>query len=108
MMFLFSCTDGTQAAEGIIRIFSLVKSFLTLIQIAVPIGLIIMGTIDFSKAVMASDEDKMKKAQVIFIKRIIYALLVFLVVIIVRFTMNFISGSSNDTSSWLKCWEKAR
>lgn len=108
MMFLFSCTDGTQAAEGIIRIFSLVKSFLTLIQIAVPVGLIIMGTIDFSKAVMASDEDKMKKAQSIFIKRIIYALLVFLVVIFVRFTMNFISGSSNNDSSWLRCWEKAK
>jgi len=108
MMFLFSCTDGTQAAEGIIRIFSLVKSFLTLIQIAVPIGLIIMGTIDFSKAVMASDEDKMKKAQNIFIKRIIYALLVFLVVVIVRFTMNFISGSNTNVNSWLECWEKAR
>lgn len=107
MMLLFNCTDGTQTAQGIIKIFGLIKAIVGLIQLAVPIGLIIMGSIDFGKAVIASDEDKMKKAQSIFIKRIIYAIIVFLVVLVVKFTMNFISGSSSE-ASWAKCWELAK
>lgn len=60
-----------------------IKSYLNIIKIAVPIILIAFGIIDFSKAVFASDEDKMKTAQKDFIKRLGIAILIFFVPTIV-------------------------
>ena len=45
----------------------------------VPALILLLGTLDFLKAVMASKEDEMKKAQRTFIKRIIIGVAVFLV-----------------------------
>ena len=45
---------------------------------------IVFGTLDFTKAIVASDEEKMKKAQSSFVKRLIAALLLFFVPIIVE------------------------
>ena len=54
-----------------------------LFQIGIPILLIIFGTVDLGKAVVASKEDEIKAAQKMLVKRAIYAIAVFLVVTIV-------------------------
>lgn len=90
----------------------LVKIVLTLLKIAVPIALILFGGIDFGKAVIASKEDEMKKAQSIFVKRVIYGVAIFLTFTLVTFVMNFVAdsvdkdyaGNPLNTSSWRVCW----
>lgn len=64
----------------------------TIIQIAVPIVLVVIGSIDLTKAMSAGKEDEMKKSQQLFIKRLISAALVFFVFIVVKFLISFIAN----------------
>ena len=66
--------------EDIQVIVSLIKAVVQVFQIVIPILLILFGLIDLGKAVIASKEDEMKKARKNLIKRVIYAIAVFLVV----------------------------
>lgn len=106
MFFLDSyCTD-------LYPIIRLIKIFINLIRFAVPIALILFVTIDFVKAVIANNEDEMKKAQGIVVKRLIYAVAVFLVVSLVMLVMDIVadvgasdlSGEDFDVRSWKSCW----
>ena len=74
------------------------------LQLVVPIGLIIMGTIDMAKAVIAGDEKKMKEAQKPFIKRIIAAVIVFLIPIIVNMVLSFVTTGNSE---WIDCWNNS-
>jgi len=85
--------------NGLGPIIGLLKNLVTLLQWAIPIGLIIFGMLDLGKAVIAGKEDEMKKAQGTLIKRVIYAIAVFLVVTIVTFAMGLV-GSTD----WKDCW----
>ena len=97
--FLTAC----ESAE-LLNIMNLVKKILRIVQIAVPIALIIFGTIDMAKAVIAGDEKKMKEAQKPFIKRIVSAIIVFLIPFIVNLVMNLVTTSNN---AWRDCWNTA-
>lgn len=78
------------------------------IKIAIPVILIVMGMIDLSKAVMSNDEKEMKSSQTRLIKRVIYAILVFLVVSIVQLLFSALSNTgatdSNNISSCISCF----
>lgn len=54
-----------------------IKSYLNIVKIAIPIIVIALGTVDFTKAVF-SGEEEMKKAQKQFITRIAIAILIYL------------------------------
>lgn len=71
----------------------------TLIKVAIPIILIIMGMLDLSKAVMSNDEKEMKGAQTKLIKRVIYAVLVFLVVSIVQLVFGALGDKGVDSGN---------
>lgn len=75
------------------------------IQIFVPILLILMGAIDFVKAVMASDDKVGKDSVSKFIKRVLSAITIFFLTTIVVVVMNMFAetdvGQQND---WKSCW----
>ena len=71
-----SCEDLFKDADDLL---SLVKSGITIVKIAVPLILIVMGTMDFAQAIFASSEDGIKKAQSKFTKRVIIAVVIFLI-----------------------------
>lgn len=82
---------------------------LPIFQWGIPIILIVLGTIDLGKAVIASKEEEIKKAQQMFIKRLIYAVAVFFVVTIVSLVFGLFSETkdsnlTNVANSWLDCW----
>ena len=78
-----------------------------IIQIGIPIILIVLGTLDLGKAVIAGKEDEMKNAQKMLIKRCIYAVMVFFVVTIVSLVFSlFSSTGDNETGvNWKACWD---
>ena len=57
----------------------LLKNVVNVLRIMIPIILNVFGVIDFVKAIFANDEDKMKKAQSIFIKRLIIGVVIYLI-----------------------------
>ncbi|MBE6149723.1 MAG: hypothetical protein E7170_03245 [Firmicutes bacterium] len=74
----------------------LVTLIINLIKIVVPILLVIFGMLDLGKAVMAQKEDEIKKGQQLFIKRLIAAVLVFLVVFVVQLVVGLVAPDSED------------
>lgn len=100
------------ACNGLLPIVRVIrKGVFPIFQIGIPIVLIIYGTIDLGKAVIASDEKEIKAAQSRLIKRFIYAAAVFFVVTLVNVLMNIVSkgGSSDEgnTGGWRSCWKAA-
>lgn len=65
----------------------MVNTILQYVRIIVPILIILLGTIDFAKAVLAGKEDNMKKAQTDFIKRVMIGVAVFFVPLLVDVVM---------------------
>ncbi len=76
---------------------TLVSTVVTAIQIVIPILLIIFGMLDLGKAVMAQKEDEIKKGQQTFIKRIIAAVILFMVIFIVRMIIGLVAGDENES-----------
>ena len=101
MLFLDTC-------DNILPLVRLIRNgIIPLIQIGIPIILIILGMLDLGKAVMASKEDEIKSAQKMLIKRCIYAVAIFFVVLIVTLVFSLVADNAegvNGATSWTQCW----
>jgi len=90
-----SCGNVTGIPE---RIPALTSDMITILQIVVPVILVIMGSIDLIKGVMAQKDDEIKKGQKILIKRLIVAGLIFFIVVIVKFVVSIVADAGNTTN----------
>lgn len=80
-----------------------ISLFILVMQIIVPILLIIFGSIDLAKGVMAQKEDEIKKGQQAFIKRLITGIIVFLIVAIVKVLVSVVAGGTENRKSIVDC-----
>lgn len=107
-LFQIGAIDSCGGLLPIVRVIR--KGVFPLVQLFIPIILIILGTIDLGKAVIASDDKEVKAAQGRLIKRFIYAALIFFVTTLVSVLMDLVSKGGNDagdTTSWQSCWRSA-
>ena len=74
-----------------------IKEILNWIKIAVPILLIILGSLDFGKAVINDDQNALSKAWSSFIKRIIAAIAIFLAPYIIMFLIENVDKILDDS-----------
>ena len=81
--------------ESIPKVVSIV---ILAIQIAVPVILVVMGSIDLVKGLAAQKEDEIKKGQQVLVKRLIAGALVFFVVAIVKLLISLVSADDNIMS----------
>ena len=82
------CTD-----PNLLKIWRFIGILLDIVIIAVPIVLTVMGSLDFARAVIASKEDDIKKAQGTFIKRLISAAIIFFVPFVVKMLLGLLNVS---------------
>lgn len=82
--------------DCLIKLFILLGHFVNFIKILVPIIIILMGSIDLMKAVVAQKDDDMKKTQKMFVKRLIYGVALFFVIAIVQFLIGLVGGDTNN------------
>ncbi len=116
MFFLANCDD----LYPILHL--LKKGVIPVIQIGIIAVLVILLIIDFGKAVMAGKEDEIKSAQKLAIKRVVYALVVFLVPWIVNIAIGLLADANTregknivetddnnqrQDQSALQCWKEA-
>ena len=97
-----SCEASIKGAIIDEKIPNIVSTIITVIKIAVPILLVIMGMLDLMKGITAGKEDEMKKGQQLFIKRLISGALVFLVFTIVQLIISFVADA-NDKDNIMDC-----
>ena len=86
-----------------IQVIGTARLVVRVLQIAIPILLIIMGTIDLGKAVVAKKEEDITKNRGMFVKRVLSAILVFLLPFIVNIVIGYVSSDK-----WYDCWQAAR
>ena len=79
-----------------------VSLIIKVIRIAVPVLLVIFGSLDLLKGVIAGKDDEIKKGQQMFIKRLIAGALVFFVFIIVQFVISLVADS-DENAKVMKC-----
>ena len=106
-LLLIGRTAEEICSGDMLVIMSVVKSILTVIQIAVPVLLIIMGSLDLMKAVMAGKEDEIKKAQNTFVKRAIAAIIVFFIPLIVSLIIGLLPAGTTSSGvelNYKACW----
>lgn len=98
-----SCGNVTGIPEKIPELTSLV---VTIVQIAVPVILVIMGMIDLFKGITAQKEDEMLKGRKMFVKRLVIAAIIFFMIVIVKFVTSLVSDttSSNNISECIDCF----
>lgn len=87
----------------ILPVLDIMKFALTAIQWIVPILLILFATIDLVKSVTAGKEDDIKKYQKALTKRIISAVIVFLVPVVTSLLLGLIGSDG-----WTCCWKQAK
>ena len=74
------------------KLFSIIYN---IIQIAIPVILVVMGSFDLMRGITAGKEEDIKKGQTMFIKRLIAGVLVFFVFVIVKFVIGFVADSTS-------------
>ena len=107
MLFLDQCST-------LMPVIRLIKfGVIPLLQIVIIVALIILLIMDFGKAVMAGKEDEIKSAQKLAIKRVIYAVIVFLVPWLVNVAFGLLDNTGNgeatgQSQSALSCYASAK
>lgn len=74
------------------------------LQVLVPIGIVVVSSIDLFKAISAQKEDDIKKGQQTLIKRIIAAVIIFFVFAIVKLVLSVISDNSDSIIDCISCF----
>ncbi len=96
------------ACQGLEPLIRILKGVLKYVAIIIPIALMLFGIIDLGKAVIASDEKEVKSAQSRLIKRVVYAIVIFLVPSLISLVMNLVAlgadQSETNTTDWASCW----
>lgn len=97
MIQILACNLGGGTIDPIIPKF--LTNVVKIIQVAIPIILVILGMVDLGKAVTSNDEKQMKEAQKTLIKRVIYAILIFFIIAIVKFVFGVLGTSSSKSDA---------
>lgn len=100
---LVSCGNGLLTdIPGIVP--KIVNIIYLVLQILVPVFLVIFGSLDFLKAVVAQKDDEIKKGQQAFIKRLISGIIVFFVFALVKIVISFAAdGNKSDILDCASC-----
>ena len=94
------CADGSP----LLVVFKIARWVIRLITIAVPFALIIFGSLDFFKALIAHDEKEMRVKRKPFILRLIIAILIIMLPTFVNIILKTIAKNTN--SKFAECWNK--
>lgn len=83
----------------------LTSLLINLLKIGTPIILIIVSVITLLKALAASKEDEIKKAQSSLIKKVMAAVMVFFIITIVQFVISLVADGDTEVKSISSCMD---
>lgn len=98
-------TDFCSDNSSVKFIFQTARLIIRVIQFVVPFALIIWGSLDFFKAVIAGDDKDMKVKRKPFVHRVVSALIILLLPSLVNVIMRNIA--KNSYNRFAECWNNA-
>ena len=96
----FLATDVSNFCRDSQVIWKFVGNIVNIMQIAIPVIIILLGTLDLGKAVMAGEDKQIKAAQKMLIMRLIYGIAIFFVVLIIKVIFGLVGEAGESTNSW--------
>lgn len=93
--------DGCQGLKPLVQV---IYQIIKILWMLIPIALILFGIIDLGKAVISSDDKEISGAKSRLLKRVLYAVAVFLVVWAVGLILSLVADSGDGTELWKTCW----
>ncbi len=94
MYFLVdACVVGEADLTQFMAVFKLV---IVVLQYAVPVALILFGTIDLFKSIVSGKDDEIKKKQTLLFKKVLSAVIVFLLPWLVFAIMSLLGGTIGE------------
>jgi len=91
-----TCTQIFGSPDDKESIAYLIQKLLNYIKIAGPVLVIILSSVDFVKVIWTSDDENMKKAQQKLVKRLVAAVLLFLLPTLIGLMFNLVNNSITD------------
>lgn len=89
--------------DGVLKTFQLVGYALILIKVLIPLLLIIFGSIDFGKAIVASDDTAIQTAGRMLVIRAVGGIIIFFVPSLINAATGLISGWSSVETEFENC-----
>ncbi len=103
-IFLTLLSSSSLCSEsGVLKSFRFIGYILFIIKILIPVILIIMGSINFGKAVLDSNNDSVKKAGITFATQIVSAVVIFLIPTIVNFVFGLLPQENVSYENCATC-----
>ena len=106
--------DTMQMCCNLQPFLNILRIVIKLIQYSVPLLLLVLGTIDMVKVVTSGDDKVAKESSTTFMKRLIYAALIFVVPFLLKLILNIVNNyiikdSENNINSvsWFSCFNYA-
>ena len=87
-------------------VWKLIGEIIYIIRIGIPIIVVLLGTLDLGKAVIAGEDKKIKEAQKAFIRRLIYGVAIFFVFTIVKMVFGLLNVDLDEGDNKI-CWQCA-
>lgn len=78
------------------NIWQLVGQALFILKILIPIAIIVLGMIDFGKAVISSDDKAVKNSSMKLLKRIVTGVCIFFIPLIIKIVFSMVSLISDE------------
>ncbi len=98
-------SDFCASGSSTLFIFQTARLIIRILQFTVPFALIIWGSLDFFKAVIAGDDKEMKMKRKPFVHRVISAIIILLLPALVNLIMKNIAKTQNNR--FAQCWDNA-
>lgn len=89
--------------DGVLKVFRGLRIIITIVKILIPLIIIIVGAVNFGKAVLDDNSDALNKNVKLLMKQIIIGVLVFFIPTIVTIFIGFIDDKFFDDSSISNC-----
>ena len=105
MIYMFAIASPCRTSDTL-KVIYFLKELFNISLFIIPIILIVMLTVDFTKNVASNNEDEMKKNTNLAIKRLLFAVVIFLVPSIVKLTFTILRD--NDIAvNYTECFTNA-
>ena len=103
---LAGCASSLGSGADLGFLPAITSLIVTVIKVAIPVLIVILGMIDLTKAVMSGDEKVVKENQGKLIKRFVYAIIIFVLVSLVTLVFSIIGSKADegDLTSCIDCF----
>lgn len=86
-----------------LRAFQIIGYLIYVAKMVIPLLLVVLGSIDLAKGVIATNEKPNKDSLMAFVRRLIIAVVIFLIPTVLDFLLSFVDGANDTMDKYSVC-----